>query len=254
MIKFIIIIPVVVLLIIGLVLFINRRFISTHKVKVIFNQLSICVCGDRGSGKDTLFSYISRKIPHNSNTPLHSHTNLIALDDLMIPELRRKLLVEGARFNIDYEKYKQFENVTFISDAGIHFPSYEDSALKKEYSNLAISIAIWRHLYDSPLHFNCQKSSRLWLILREQLNNIIECKGVRFGLFYCKLYLTFYENIKDYEDGKSELKKPLLMKEDSTLLVEKSTRGIVKDYVLLFPKKYIEHDPRYFKKIVFKEV
>lgn len=242
-----------VLSLITLIIFICKRFIIPHRVKRLFNSLSLCVCGDRGSGKDTLFSYVARKIPHNSNCPLQPHTNLISLDELMIPNLNRRLLVDGYRFNVDFNDYKKFENMTFISDAGIHFPSYEDAKLKKEYDNLAISIAIWRHLYNAPLHFNCQRSSRLWLILREQINHIVDMHGVIWGIFYCKISFTYYENVKDYEDGKTAISKPLLMKEDSNIIVEKSNRGIIQDYEILIPKRYIKHNTHYFKEIVFKE-
>ena len=51
----------------------------------------------------------------------------------MIPNLNRHALMTGKCLNIDYSKYKQFENATFISDAGIYFPNYDDTQLKKEY-------------------------------------------------------------------------------------------------------------------------
>ena len=110
----------IIILVIGLLAFIIGwfivcRFHNTKIIKSYFNSLSITVCGKRGSGKDTLFSYISHNTQHNSNIPLHPNTNVITLDQLMIPGLSRKSLVYKSSLDIDFEKYKQFENPTYIS-------------------------------------------------------------------------------------------------------------------------------------------
>lgn len=231
-------------------IFIKRRFINTYIIRTYFNNLSIMVCGKRGSGKDTLFSYIAYKKENNSNIKLNDKTNVVKLSQLCIPNLNRSNLVKGLTDYANFNDYKCFDNITLISDSGIYYPNYEDTLLKKDYPSLAISIAIWRHLYNGSLHFNCQDSGRLWKILREQIEDVIMCLGCKRGKFFTKLKLRYYENYKDSEDKLKPLKSKLIGN-NSQINVENSSRGIIKDFIILIPNRMITHNTRAFKDIVF---
>lgn len=238
--------------IIFLIYFIYVRFINTLIIRKFFKSTGIMVCGKRGKGKDTLFSYIAHNKKHNCNIKLNDKTNIISLNEICIPGLSRQLLVNGVKGYCNFEDFQKFDNPTFISDSGIYFPSYDDAQLKKEYPSFAITIAIWRHLYESGCHFNCQVNSRLWKVLREQIEDTIMCLSCKRGLLYTKLKVRYYESPRDAELGLKPLKNNLI-RSNSEIKVENSRRWIIKDYTLLIPNRKITHDTRAFKKEVFNE-
>lgn len=237
-----------------LIYFIYIRFINTLKLRNLFKKLSIVLCGKRGKGKDVLFSYIAKGKKHNSNIELQPNTNLITLSELIIPELSREKLVNNSFKKIEREPYKKFDNLTLVSDAGIYFPNWDENKLKYEYKELPITWAIWRHLFDNGCHFNIQKCGRLWKLLREQIEDVIEVIDIKKGLFYFKLKLVHYERLEDAELGLKPLKKPILKsKKDNNIWIENSKRGNIEEFCVLIPKRFIKHDTKYFRKVVFYE-
>lgn len=250
-------IVLLILLIIFLIIFIKIRVINTSIIKQYFKKLSIVVCGKRGKGKDTILSYIYSQRCYksiNCNIPLTKKTtNLIKIKDIMLPEYISRKSIENMDFTkLDFKKYQFLENPTIISDAQINFPNFEDSQLKKEYSSLAISYQVWRHLYNAPLHFNTQNFDRLWKILREQVEDCIKMLMCIRLPHYTILKCRYYENAKDCIDNLKPLKISLLrLVKDDVVKVENSKRGFIKDYFLLIPNKRIQHDSRFYKKIIF---
>lgn len=243
-----------ILLLVLLFIFIKLRFINTKKIKRMFNTLSITVTGKRGSGKDVLFSYVSYGTEHNSNVVLQENTNLITLQELLIPGVSREKLMFRKKLDLDFSNYAKFNNNTFISDSGVYFPNFEDATLKKQFPNLAITIAIWRHLFDGGLHWNVQEGGRLWIIIREQIEDIIRANYCVWLPFYVFENVTYFEKMKDYEDGREDLNPGFLHRKNGSISVERAYRGEVKSFSVLLPRRKINHDSRYFKKLVFKEV
>lgn len=233
--------------------FIYYRFINTYIIKSYFKKLSVMVCGKRGTGKDTLFSYVAYKKNNNSNIKINDHTNVINLDDICIPNLTRQQLVKGNNGFAKFSDYSHFDNISFISDSGIYYPSFDDSILKKEYPSFATSIAIWRHLYNSGLHFNCQVNTRLWKILREQIEDTIMCLECKRGLLYTKLKLRYYESPRDAELCLKPIKIGFFRKGNPDYNIELSKRWEIKDYTLFIPNRMITHNSRAFKDIIFKK-
>lgn len=233
-------------------IFIKWRFVNTSIIKGYFRKLSLMVCGKRGTGKDTLFSYITYHKPHNSNIKLQKNTNVIKLQDLLIDGLDRRSLLNGTFKKINMKDKEIFKKMTLISDAGIYFPSYDHEKLSKDYPSLPMAIALWRQLYNAPLHFNCQNPMRLWKILREQIEDVLMCRGCYFGLFYVKIKLRYYERLEDAENGLKPIKvNPLHVEE--AVKVELSKRWEIKDYTILVPRFMINHDTNYFKQLVFEK-
>lgn len=208
------------------------------------------ICGKRGTGKDTLMSYLAYKKPHNSNVILQPNTNLIELNELFIPNLDRRELVNNSFEPISRDKYNKFDNPTFISDASIYFPSYDDSNLKKDYPSLPINYAIWRHLYKAGLHFNTQNIDRLYKILREQVSDCLMTKWCIYTPLYVVMSVRYYESAKDCIDKLKPIKINL-MKKDVNLEIEKSRRSEIKDYLLIIPRRMIRHDSYYFHRVIF---
>jgi hypothetical protein len=244
-----------IVLIIGLiliVLFVKLRLINTTWVKKYFKCISLTITGHLGAGKDTLMSYIAYGREHNCNFKLQENTNIISTQQLIIPNLDRPFLKSGEKLNLDFEQWKIFDNMTFISDAGVYFPNFEDNDLKKQYTSLAYSIAMWRHLYNAPIHFNTQNFERLWKILREQIDEVLYVNWSSWVIpGYVLMKVTYYESAKDLVNGKVPLKHSIFSR--SVEKVEDANRFEITSHLLLLPKRMIKHDSRYFKKLVFKE-
>lgn len=245
---------IILILVLGLIgLFIKLRFYNWKKVKDLFKELSIVVCGKRGSGKDTLMSAIAWKKKHNSNVMLQKDTNIINLHEIIIPQVDRIGLTNGTKYNLDPSSYEQFNNITFISDSQVYFPNWDDSALKKEYPSLPIVYSLWRHLFNAPLHFNTQNLERLYKILREQAEDCIMCLGCVFLPFYCVMKVRYYERARDCIEGLKPIHVGLFRKGNPDYNIEQSKRWEIKDYFLIIPRYKINHDTHYFKKLIFKE-
>lgn len=237
-----------------IIYFIWLRFINVLYLKRIFKRLSVILCGKRGYGKDTIFSFLSYRKKHNSNIPLQKNTNLITVKDLGIPNLTRESLLNYTFKPLNRSNFKHFDNITFISDAGIFFPNWDDMNLKKNYSNIPLTWSIWRHLYDNGCHFNIQKFGRLWKLLREQAEDVIEIQDFNRGLIYSKIKMIHYSDIKDCELSLKPLKKNFhIFKRSDIVDIENSKRGDIKEFTVLIPNYKINHNSRYFKKIIFEE-
>lgn len=232
-------------------IFLKLRFFNTRWLKGIFNSISVTITGKRGSGKDTIFSYIAYKKKHNCNFLLQPNTNLISLSELNLPGLNRDFLTNGGSLSLDPEPWEKFNNLTFISDAGVYYPNFEDSDLKKRYQSMAYSIAMWRHLYNAPIHFNVQNFDRIWKILREQVDESILVNHCHRFSFYTIVKVTYYERFQDLVDGKKPIKKSLFP--DGAERAEESNRFEIISHYLLLPNYMIRHDSRYFRKLIFKD-
>lgn len=237
-----------------ILIFIKLRFINWMKIQNMFTHLSIVVCGKRGSGKDTLMSAVAYHKNHNSNVQLQKNTNIINLHQMMLPDnFTRQGLTNGIHYDLDYEKYSIFQNMTFVSDAQVYFPSWDDSNLKKEYKSLPVVYALWRHLYNAPLHWNTQNIERLYKILREQLDDCIMCLGTLWLPLHICMKVRYYERAKDCVEGLKPLSVGFLKKGNPDYKIEQSKRWEIKDYILVIPRWKVQHDTRYFKRIIFKE-
>lgn len=236
--------------------YIKIRFRNPRIIRRFFQEhVSVAVVGARRMGKDTLMSWVSSfDKEHNSNIALHPTTNVVSFNDIMIKGINRHTLVNGSHLNIDPKKYDFLNNNTYISDTSLYFPNYEDDALKKEYPYFSSQLAIWGHLFTGTIHFNIQRFSKLWLQIREHIYTLVECRGCNWLPFHVLIKVRYYENVKDYEDGKTPLLVPIFKGRSTDIAVERSNRGVIKDYWLLLRRKRIEHDTHIFKKIVFKEV
>lgn len=243
---------IIILFIILIIVFIKFRFINTHFVKNCRDCLSLTICGKRGSGKSCLSSYLAYGIKHNSNIPLQKNTNIISVRSLNIDSrLNRTTFTNiqpGESLNIDFSKFKHFNKCTFIDDAQIYFPNYEDNILKKEYLSLPNAYCIWRHLFDSGLIFNIQIGGRLWKLLREQIEDTIKVEYVKWFPIYAFMKIIYYEYPEDCEKN---LKPIHSLISNAEIKVENSARGEIKVLHLLIPRRFINHNTRYFRYLVF---
>lgn len=248
-----IIILIIILFLYFLINYIYKRFINTLKLKRLFNNnISLVLCGSRGKGKDVTFSYLCYNTEHNSNIKMQYNTNIITVDMLGIENLNRSSLINSNFKPILRSKYEFFDNPTYISDSGLFFPNYDDSYLNSQYSNIALTWSIWRHLYDAPCHFNIQKCGRLWKKLREQIENVVEIQNIHILPFHFKITYRFYERLNDCELGLKPLKfKNGLFRKNENIKIENSKRGDIFEFTCLIPKRCVNHDTKIFRKMIF---
>lgn len=164
--------------------FVKKRF---------FDRGSVCVFGQRGSGKDMLMSNIAcRNKEHISNVKYGEGYIPLEFDKLDIKNTPADL-VSG---NIKPYIYPYPEGVDiFISDIGIYFPSQYYEKLNKQYPTLASFLALTRQLGLANVHLNTQALNRPWDKFREQSDTYIKCDGckVLFGGKVVIQSITYYD-------------------------------------------------------------
>ena len=142
----------------------------------------------------------------------------------------------------------------FLDDAGVYLPNFADGMLKKEYASMPIAYAVWRHLYNAPIHINAQSVERAWKMIREQADGFIQVRGTRwfFGLGFIRC--TYYDRIESAKLGLSPMKKSLFNKY-STAEVElyRAQHGEIKDFLIFAPAIAHRYNDRYFKDVFFKK-
>lgn len=151
-----------------------------RKIIKMFNDGNVCVCGERGCGKDMLFANViaRRKLDYISNS-----------------EYSRKGL-PVKYFPLDFEKincggntYDDFMQGSpkpyvypyplgvdvYITDVGVYMPSQFCNELNKKYKEIPTFMALSRHLGQCNVHINVQNLNRAWDKLREQSRRYITC-------------------------------------------------------------------------------
>lgn len=150
-------------------------------IKRYFNEGNVCVCGERGKGKDMFFANIvaRRKLPYISNV-----------------EYKYKGKIPIKYFKLEFNKidcggntYKEFMSGNikpyeypyplgadvYISDVGVYMPSQFCNELNKEYKHIPTFMALSRQLGQCNVHLNVQNLNRAWDKLREQSRTYITC-------------------------------------------------------------------------------
>lgn len=175
----------VVALVIGgiFLLFLTFRIMNFSKVVAIMKKHSVVTFGERGSGKDVLFSnvVVARKKPYCSNLNYCEFSNK-ERKPFHYPFEPIYIKLGGNKFknfadnNIIPYSYPLPDGVDYyISDAGVYFPSTEDSDLNKDYPEVPMFQALLRQIGDAEFHCNLQNIERLWKKIREQSTRYILC-------------------------------------------------------------------------------
>lgn len=182
MLVFIIILSIIFLIVFFVVLH------NKNKLKK-YSQHNLIVFGEKGSGKSLMFSCIAKlsKFGYVSNTDFGFKKPHYLIDpkDVNCGENTYEDFLKGNIKPFDKQPLWEKKSV-LLDDAGVYLPSWEDNLLKKTYKGMPIAFAVWRHLYDAPIHINSQDCERVWKLLREQQGRYIYCKGViklPFGFF-----------------------------------------------------------------------
>lgn len=160
-----------------------------RQIVKLFEQGNVCVCGERGAGKDMLFANViaRRKLDYISNA-----------------EYKRKRGLQMKYYPLDFDKldcggntYKNFMSGNilpykypypmgvdvYITDVGVYMPSQFCSELNREYKYIPTFMALSRHVGRCNVHTTCQNFSRQWDKLREMSRRYITCLNCRVFKF-----------------------------------------------------------------------
>lgn len=160
-----------------------------HIVK-LFEQGNVCVCGERGAGKDMLFGNViaRRNLEYTSNCEYPKKNGLpIKHNTLDFDKIDC-----GGNTYIDFMngapkpyKYPYPLGVdVYITDVGVYMPSQFCSELNRQYKNIPTFMALSRQLAECNVHINVQNLNRAWDKLREQSRTYItclKCKVLKIG-------------------------------------------------------------------------
>lgn len=217
---------------------------------------SLIICGRKGKGKSKVMSKMTaldKKTGYLSNIDFkHKGQEIVKIKDINCGENTYEKFLEGEI--VPFEKHESWEGKpVYIDDAGVYLPNYADSSLKKKYPSLPIAYALWRHLYNAPIHMNCQDVERPWKILKEQADGFILCRGtVRLPFGFHFVRCTYYSKLVSC---KAELKplNPLLFNKYSKAEVQQynATNGDIRNFLLFVPSFRHKYDSRAFHKICF---
>lgn len=214
---------------------------------------SLIIFGKKGKGKTLLFSEMTRNEKHG----YVSTTDFKHKGQILIPYNAVNIdpnTWEGV-LNSEVTKIKKqpFEGKgVYLDDAGVFLPNFADQMLKKNYPSLPIAYAVWRHLYNAPIHINSQAVERTYKMLREQADGFIQVRGVRwfFGLGFIRC--TYYDRIESAKAQLSPMRKAIFNK-FSTTEYDKfvAMNGIIKDFLIFAPSWRNKYNSRYFHSVFF---
>lgn len=235
-------------LVVGVIAFIIMRFWNMACLTSAFQKNNVIVYGKKGQGKDLLFAAIiaNRKEPHFSNIQYNEQTDVKDIGYLSVAPNTYENFIAGKVVKIP--KLIQEKKDYYLSDGGIYLPSQYDNILSKKYPSLPIFYALSRHLGNMNVHVNVQNLNRLWLKLREQADTYIRVRGKIDLPGYICLKTTIYEN---YDDALKNLKPVKKIIKGEVIKTEESSRGEIKNRLLLIPRWWLKYDSRYFHKVVY---
>lgn len=229
-----------------------------------FYRGSVCVYGERGSGKDMLMSNVAIRMPeYISNIDYGGKYHKLEVNKLNVNNTYDNFL-SG---DVNYYEYPYPKGAhLFMSDIGVHLPCQYNDQLNKKYPYLPTFIALCRQLTEdkekgiagAEFHWNAQDLRRCWDKFREQSSRYVMCRGV------CKPLLKLgivVQRIRVYELYESALRRvpPFRMPKPKVTdkrevkqayEIEKEryaqTYGRVDEYVLIYRNKST-YNTAYFK-------
>lgn len=154
---------------------------TLRKIIKLFEQGNVCVCGERGKGKDMLFGNVieRRKLDYISNCEYPRkkglQMNYYPLDFEAI-NCGGNTYANFMSGDIKPYKYPYPLGVdVYITDVGVYMPSQFCNELNKQYKEIPTFMALSRQLGECNVHINVQNLNRAWDKLREQSRTYITC-------------------------------------------------------------------------------
>lgn len=237
-----------VLALVFLLVYIVKRLCDYFFLKEVSKD-SLIVFGKKGKGKTFFFSWLARSCHKGyASTTSFKHKNelLISYKDINTEPNSWSNVLNNDITHIEKNPLLEGKPV-FLDDAGVYLPNFADSTLKKEYSSLPISFAVWRHLYNAPIHINSQDVNRCWKMVREQADGFIRVRKTnRLGPISF-IHWTYYDRFASAEEEINPLRSVLFNKFSKANLEEfKAKYGVVRNGVVVCINRHHKYDSRYF--------
>ena len=236
------------------------KICTLKRIRKLYHNGSVCVCGQRGTGKDLLMGNVAVRSPrYYANIDYGGNFCPIDFTKLDIQNDYTDL-VNG---NVKTYVYPYEQGVDlFVSDIGVYFPSQYCNELNKKYPRIPYFLALSRQLTKgASLHWNCQALPRCWDKFREQSDTYILTRGVfkpllRLGLVIQRvrvyeLYDSCVRRVPPFRLPKPSIASNKEIKQNYE--IEKSryeqTNGYVKDYLVVYRNK-AKYDTYHFKTLL----
>ena len=247
---------IILLCLVGFLLFFLVRLWLNYRFLWKVQQDSLIVFGKRGHGKSLLFSCLAKQWARRSKAKAYvSNTDF---------KHKGGEVVEPSIVNVYPNDWEGVLNgditktpdqglegkAMYLDDAGVYLPNFADNLLKKKYSSMPIALAVWRHLYNAPIHINSQDVGRCWKMVREQADGFLKARSVmKIGPFF-RLKLTYFEKFDSADKDLCPIKKRLFRgKGDSD--VYNAEHGFIKDFSIWGICRHHKYDSRYFRSVFF---
>lgn len=215
---------------------------------------SLIVFGKKGKGKTLLFSEMARmdkKRGYLSTTDFkHDKQTIITYNDINLEPNTWENVLNGVYYPVEKQPWEG--KPVYLDDAGVFIPNFADPMLKKKYTSLPIAFAVWRHLYNAPIHINSQDVERAWKMVREQAGAFIQCRGcIRLGPF-AFIRCTYYDHIESAKQCLLPMQNSLFNKYNKAELnLYNAQHGTIKDFLIFAPTWRNRYDSRYFNNKFF---
>lgn len=220
-----------------------------------YQRDSLIVFGKKGKGKTLLFSEMTRneKKGYLSTTHFfHKGEEIINYDVLNVSPNDWESVLNGNITRIDRQPYEG--KGVYLDDSGIFLPNFADGMLKKKYPSMPIAYAVWRHLYNAPIHINSQAVERTYKLIREQADGFIQVRGcIRIGPI-AFIRCTYYDRINSAKLELSPMPSRIFNKFSKAEGDQfRAMNGEITDFLIFAPTWRNKYDDRYFKSVFFKE-
>lgn len=173
---------VIVLIMLGVLLYALIIVLLHHGSKDLirmFRSGNVLVAGNKGRGKDLLFSYVICRREkdgekHAANIRYTTNTKLRPLTFYSLDNNSKKNFISNT-FEPETHTFVEGEDY-YCSDIGTQAPAWAHNELEKYYATLPIVFALSRHLGDFRIHANAQVWELIWDKLRKQADYCVYCE------------------------------------------------------------------------------
>lgn len=234
-----------------------RLHFGLRALKRKFENFSMSVSGDKGSGKDLITNNIiaRRKLPHVSNLP----TGLPDFYEFHYQEIDLNCTYKDlVNENVPHYVYPYpMGTDIYLSDCGVYFPSQYCNELNKDYKSLPTFMALSRQLGNCKVHQNTQSCNRVYDKIREMCDRFVRCrKTIKLPFGYFITATTEYDR---YESAVARI-RPCRVPVGSFFSPEArmmsrvardnyyNTHGDVVDHIYIYKNK-AKYDTMYFGKL-----
>lgn len=236
--------------------------LGIKKICKLFNNHSVAVSGEKGSGKDLLMSNV---IARRKSKYYISNTDYNIKGKTFIRLNLNKFMTGNTYIDFINNTIKPYiypyrDGIDiYISDCGVYFPCQYNNELNRQYKEFPTFMALSRHLGDCYVHTNCQALTRVWDKIREQSSRFILCKGAKV-LFkrIVVMKVRVYENRESAEMEVQPFRSTFTMNKDKRerQFQEKTAylnqHGKITTHFLIFKNKS-NYNTRMFKELLENE-